>query len=315
MTATTRQWYVNPYKFKARHGGRLIIGAPHNNNAVQDEKRFDFLFSERTVTEQHLTVLSDAERTLLFREKVLIDWAPDNTRLVDRQLGFFSLLGEDVFTAQQRLETARVAILGAGGLGSQVAFLLASAGVGTLKLCDFDVIERSNLNRQILYRDHDIGRRKIEVAAQTLQAINPDLRVLTSPEYLRDAGDIRRAVQGYDLVVRAVDQPVGVIFEIDAACRAEGIPHVGGGFLDTLVSAGPYCDASTTPLAQTQAGLRDLKIPEYSKGAVFGPLTFWVASYVAGDVVRALSGVTEPLLRGRIYSLDGVTGKLFVQQV
>ncbi len=305
--------YINPFKFKARHQGILILGAPHQSHNLPDHPKFNFLFEESEVSEAHLQALTPEERDLLVREHVIIDWKPDNSRLVDRQLGFFSLLQDDVHTPQQKLRNGRVAILGLGGLGSQVAFLLASSGVGHLTLCDYDTIERSNLNRQILYRESDIHRSKIETAAQALKAINAETQVTLLNGYLDTTAGIQEAVRGHDIVVRAVDQPAGVIFNIDAACRAEMIPHVGGGFLDTLVSAGPFCDASMPPLSDTQGSLRDLVIPQYSKGAVFGPLTFWVSSYVAGDVVRYLTGLTPPILKAKIYSLDGVTGKMFVQ--
>ncbi|MDH3831364.1 MAG: HesA/MoeB/ThiF family protein, partial [Gammaproteobacteria bacterium] len=100
----------------------------------------------------------------------------------DEQLLRYSrqILMPDIGTdGQQKLQDAHVAIIGAGGLGSPVAMYLASAGVGQLTMVDDDDVELSNLQRQLLHTDSDIGRTKVDSAAETLHAINPDVRVNT----------------------------------------------------------------------------------------------------------------------------------------
>src|SRR5665811_157975 len=110
-------------------------------------------------------------------------------------------VGED---GQERLKAARVLIVGAGGLGSPVALYLALAGVGTLGLVDFDIVDLSNLQRQILHQNDDIGRPKVVSARETLNAYNPDVNVVIHevPLTSENAFDI---IPQYDIVVNGAD--------------------------------------------------------------------------------------------------------------
>jgi adenylyltransferase/sulfurtransferase len=124
----------------------------------------------------------------------------DEREKYDRQMlirGF----GEE---GQAKLKKAKVFIAGAGGLGSAVATYLAAAGVGTISLADHDKVELSNLNRQVLHWDEDIGRRKVDSAADKLKRLNPEVKVETIEERLTEA-NISQLVAGFDLIVDAMD--------------------------------------------------------------------------------------------------------------
>src|SRR5262245_42023419 len=114
------------------------------------------------------------------------------------------LLDEVGAEGQRRLLDARVLIIGAGGLGSPSALYLAAAGVGTLGLVDFDRVDASNLQRQILYATGDVGRPKVEVAAERLRALNPDVRVVAHAERL-EAANARERIRAYDVVLDGTD--------------------------------------------------------------------------------------------------------------
>ncbi|MDI6719096.1 MAG: HesA/MoeB/ThiF family protein [Methanomicrobiales archaeon] len=111
------------------------------------------------------------------------------------------LFGEE---GQERLKRARVFIAGAGGLGSPIAIYLAAAGIGHIRLVDSDVVERTNLNRQILHGEIDIGRPKVQSAGEKLERINPDIEVEVIQETL-DAGNVRELVGDAAAIVDAMD--------------------------------------------------------------------------------------------------------------
>ena len=128
---------------------------------------------------------------------------------------------------QRRLFEGRVLVVGAGGLGSPAAFYLAAAGVGRMGIMDGDVVEPSNLQRQILHRTADIGRPKVESAAETLRALNPEIEVRPMAERLT-AENGPRVLADYDVVVDATDSFASK-FLIAELCHAAGKPYVHGG--------------------------------------------------------------------------------------
>ena len=127
---------------------------------------------------------------------------------------------------QQKLQDAHVAIIGAGGLGSPVAMYLASAGVGRLTIVDDDTVELSNLQRQLLHTDSDIGRTKVDSAADTLRAIKPDVRIDALAARL-DKRQLEPLAADADILVDASDN-FATRFAINAACVATGTPLVSG---------------------------------------------------------------------------------------
>ena len=130
---------------------------------------------------------------------------------------------------QRRLFGGHVLIIGAGGLGSPVALYLAAAGVGTIGIADADVVDLSNLQRQIAHFTPDIGRLKVESAAEKMRAINPDVVVRTYPEFLQ-ADNIRGVIRDYDFVIDGTDS-LAAKFLINDACVLEKIPFSHGGIL------------------------------------------------------------------------------------
>jgi adenylyltransferase/sulfurtransferase len=117
---------------------------------------------------------------------------------------------------QAKLLSARVLVVGAGGLGSPVILYLAAAGVGTIGIADFDQVSLSNLQRQIAHRTVDIGRRKTESAADAARAINPDVRIVTHHERI-EAANVARIIDGYDIVADGSDN-FATRFLLNDAC-------------------------------------------------------------------------------------------------
>jgi molybdopterin/thiamine biosynthesis adenylyltransferase len=127
---------------------------------------------------------------------------------------------------QKQLLRSRVLLIGAGGLGSPAGLYLAAAGVGTLGLVDSDVVDLSNLQRQVLHRTPDVGRPKVESARDTIQALNPDVTVVPYNERLA-VDNIERIVKDYDLVVDGSDN-FATRYLVNDACYLAGKPNVHG---------------------------------------------------------------------------------------
>jgi adenylyltransferase/sulfurtransferase len=127
---------------------------------------------------------------------------------------------------QKRLLRSKVLLIGAGGLGSPTAVYLAAAGVGTLGVIDDDVVDLSNLQRQILHRTPDVGRPKVDSARDTIQAINPDVTVVPYAERLT-VDNIERIIKDYDLVVDGSDN-FATRYLVNDACYLAGKPNVHG---------------------------------------------------------------------------------------
>jgi molybdopterin/thiamine biosynthesis adenylyltransferase len=200
-------------------------------------------------------------------------------------------------------------VLGLGGVGSQVAYLLATVGIGELVICDFDTVEASNLNRQMLYYATDLGRSKVEVAQERLRLHNPEVVVTAHNRRLGSVADILEVCAGADLVVKAVDTPDSILTMCDEACRHLEVPYVGGGFIENDAVVGPF----VTPDDPALPEFPRLQRAHHQRQATFAPYGFWVASFIVGDVVRHLTRIESPWLSRRMMRLDGATGEVHTQ--
>ncbi|MFF0725822.1 HesA/MoeB/ThiF family protein [Streptomyces sp. NPDC004134] len=143
--------------------------------------------------------------------------------------------------AQLRLKEARVLVLGVGGTGGAAAWHLAASGVGHLHVVDDDRVELSNLNRQLLYAEADVGRRKAEAAVARLAGLNPDIRVTGEVRRVATAAELAALVVSsppYDVFVLGADGPPQIRRWANRACLAAGLPWVDGGYSGPLVTAG-----------------------------------------------------------------------------
>ena len=147
---------------------------------------------------------------------------PDERKRYDRQL-MFDGFGEK---GQERLKQAKVLVAGMGGLGSPVSFYLAAAGIGTLRLIDSDIVELSNLNRQILHWTPDLGRKKVDSAEKKLKELNPDIALEAVCKTIT-ADNIMELSAGFDMIVDAMDN-LPTRFLLNRAAIAHRIPFFHG---------------------------------------------------------------------------------------
>jgi molybdopterin/thiamine biosynthesis adenylyltransferase len=307
----TTNLHINPYRFRATIGDSLLMGSMNQVRQISVKPSLEIFEKGGSFGAAQVAALDIKEIEFLKQERFVVPYQIDDESRVSRQLGFFSLWEGHPLERQARLEQAKVVILGVGTLGTQVSYMLASAGVGTLILCDQDYVECSNLSRQMLFCDEDIGRPKVEAAKTRLLQTNPNVNIQTHHCVLESVDQIKLLISGADLVIRAVDFPQDIAFTIDLACSQVGIPHIGAGLLETWTMVGPFIDSSKGP------SLSDLITPpkftrsSYRRIPVFGPTSFWVASYVAGDALRHLADLSTPWTLNRVIYLDGRTGQMF----
>lgn len=232
---------------------------------------------------EHSSVLSEAQRTRYSR----------HIRIPE--------IGE---AGQQRLLGARVLMIGAGGLGSPAAFYLAAAGVGTIGLVDNDVVDRSNLQRQILHTEDRIGMPKVESAARTLRALNPDVEI-EAFHFRLDAENVDSLLEkGWDVVVDGGDN-FKTRYLLNDACVRHGIPNVHGsvfrfeGQVTTFGASGP-CYRCLYPEAPPPE-----LTPNCQEAGVLGAVPGVVGVLQAVEVLKLLLGLGETL-QGRLLIFDAM---------
>jgi ThiF family len=165
--------------------------------------------------------------------------SPADAERFDRQLPYLAELG-DPRDVQRRLRAGRVVVLGCGGLGTWALGAMASVGIGSFVLVDHDTIELSNLNRQILYGEADLGRPKVTVAAEWLRRFDPTIEVLTMSHRVEGPGDLVAAVDGADALVLVADwPPYDLARWVNEACLAGGVPFITAGQQPPLLKIGP----------------------------------------------------------------------------
>ncbi|GIG20809.1 adenylyltransferase/sulfurtransferase MoeZ [Cellulomonas chitinilytica] len=218
-------------------------------------------------------------------------------------------LGAD---GQRRLRAARVCVVGAGGLGAPVLQYLAAAGVGTLGVVDDDVVDVSNLQRQVIHGTSDVGRPKVDSARDAIAALDPSIEVEVHATRLT-AENVDDILGRYDLVVDGTDN-FPTRYLVNDACVRLGIPEVWGSVL--------RFDAQTTvfwgrpPAGVAAVELRDLfptpppadQVPSCAEAGVLGALCGQVGSVMAVEAVKLVTGLGEPLL-GRVLVLDALRGR------
>ncbi len=215
------------------------------------------------------------------------------------------LLPEIGIEGQQSFLDARVLVIGAGGLGSPAAMFLAAAGVGTLTLCDDDLVDLTNLQRQLAHRTASIGAAKVESAQQTLNAINPDVRVYTLQERV---GEIRLAALAAeaDIVLDCSDN-FPTRYALNRVCAAARKPLVSGAAtrFDGQVSVFDF--------RRPDSPCYNCLYPEDSEAeetrcavmGVFAPLVGIVGSMQAAEALKLLAGI-DGTLHGRLLALDAL---------
>jgi molybdopterin/thiamine biosynthesis adenylyltransferase/rhodanese-related sulfurtransferase len=230
--------------------------------------------------------------------KLPVQLTPDQRNRYQRHL----LLPEVGVEGQAKLLGSKVLMLGAGGLGSPAALYLAAAGVGTIGIIDMDVVDASNLQRQILHNLDRIGDRKVDSAKKTLTLMNPDINVVTYDTRL-DASNIMDIIAGYDVIVDGADNFPSRYLLNDASVKL-GIPVVHGSIFrfEGMVSVFHPLRGPTSRYMVPEPPPAELA-PSCAEAGVLGVLPGIVGSIQALETIKLILDLGEPLI-GRIMAVD-----------
>ena len=231
--------------------------------------------------------------------------APPLTRDDMHRYSRHLLLPEVGSKGQRRLRDARVLLVGAGGLGSPAALYLAAAGVGTLGLVDFDTVDLSNLQRQVLYTTEDVGRPKTEAARSRLRALNPGIEVVRH-DGLFAASNARKVVRSYDVVIDGTDN-FPARYLVNDACVLERRPDVYGSIFRFEGQVSVF-DARHGPCYRClypEPPPPEL-VPSCSEAGVLGVLPGFVGVLQATEAVKIILGIGRTLV-GRLLLYDALT--------
>jgi adenylyltransferase/sulfurtransferase len=207
-------------------------------------------------------------------------------------------------TGQKRLKNAKVLCVGAGGLGSPALLYLAAAGVGTLGVIDFDIVDESNLQRQIIHGQSDVGRSKAESARDSINELNPLVNVIVHTERL-DSDNAMQVFEPYDLIVDGTDN-FATRYLVNDACVLLGKPYIWGSIyrFDGQASVfwadhGP-CYRCLYP-EPPPPGM----VPSCAEGGVLGVLCASIGSIQVTEAIKVITGIGDPLV-GRLMIYDAL---------
>ncbi|MCP4126496.1 MAG: molybdopterin-synthase adenylyltransferase MoeB [Gammaproteobacteria bacterium] len=204
---------------------------------------------------------------------------------------------------QEKLLGARVLIVGLGGLGSPAAMYLAAAGVGELILVDFDKVDLTNLQRQIIHTTDRIGIKKVESARQTLLALNPECRITTIDQLL-ETEEIAQQVAGVDLVIDGTDN-FSARFAINSACVASRTPLVSGAAIRMEGQVSVFTGQPGDPCYHCLYGSGSEVNETCSENGVLAPVVGIIGSVQATEAIKVLTGIGTTL-NGKLMLLDAL---------
>ncbi len=236
--------------------------------------------------------------------KPLVDPAPELTADEVRRYSRHLIIPEVGMTGQKRLKNAKVLIIGAGGLGSPALLYLAAAGVGTLGIIDFDTVVESNLQRQVIHGQSDIGKSKALSAAESIAEINPLVHVVIHDERLEN-DNVLDIFGQYDLILDGTDNFATRYLVNDAAVLL-GKPYVWGSIFRFEGQVSVFW-------AQEGPQYRDLypeppppgMVPSCAEGGVLGVLCASIGSIMVTEAIKLITGIGDPLI-GRLMVYDAL---------
>ncbi len=236
-------------------------------------------------------ITGDYEEVMLSREEI---------RRYSRHL----IMPEVTLEGQKKLKAASVLLIGTGGLGSPMAMYLAAAGVGRIGLVDFDVVEFSNLQRQIVHYTTDVGRPKLQSAAEKLRAINPNVEIVTH-ETIFDSGTAMDIARDYDIIADGTDN-FPTRYLTNDVCVLLGKPNVHASIFRFEGQASVFyakegpCYRCLYPTPPPPG-----EVPSCAEGGVLGILPGIMGTIQAAEVIKLILGIGEPLI-GRLLLFDAL---------
>lgn len=210
-------------------------------------------------------------------------------------------------SGQKRLKNAKVLVIGAGGLGSPALLYLAAAGVGTLGIAEFDEVDESNLQRQIIHGQSDVGRPKAESARDSIQETNPLVNVVVHNERL-DNDNVKRVFEGYDLIIDGTDN-FATRYMVNDAAYFLGIPYVWGSIYRFDGQASVFAPMLGEDLPCYRCLYPEPPppgmVPSCAEGGVLGVLCASIGAIQVNEAIKLLTGIGDPIA-GKLMIYDAL---------
>lgn len=281
---------------------RNFIRIYANEKNVTDEENWDILLGQKDEL-LFLPVIAGGAPT----ESLISDERRKEITLDDQEIERFNrhlMLREIGVKGQKRIKAAKVAVIGAGALGAPVIQYLAAAGVGTIKVVDFDEVSLGNLQSQVIHGTRDVKRPKAASARDTIKSINPKIKI-ESENVKIDADNIEEIIEGYDVVADCTDN-YKARYVINDACALNGIPLIFAAIYQYEGQVGVF-NLNQGPCLRCQfpapppVGL----VPTCAEGGAISPLPGIIGSIQANEILKLIIGIGESL-DGKLLTVDSL---------
>lgn len=241
--------------------------------------------------------------------------------------GTYCNASDNKYLYQEKLKFSKVAVFGLGGVGSNILLNLAALGVGNIKAVDFDEVQLSNLNRQILYNEADLGILKSEVARERLQAFSPNTNFEFLNKKIKSAEDIGEIIHDQDFVISAIDQPRETMMDwFNEACIKYGLPFITGGLDSRLAMCYTIIPGKTGCIECWKFGAQDKNllfqnlvkhqnfVPSTSPNVAIMPLISIVSGLVGSEFLKLVTGIGQPKSLGQVCTFDYLSTEIIITE-
>ncbi|GAV23031.1 HesA/MoeB/ThiF family protein [Carboxydothermus pertinax] len=280
------RYFLNPYILIYEVDDDFVLNSLDESKLIlkkneKNKELINFLTTTDSFKISDLkSYISDYEIQKMLNFKIILSGnRPKILGKYARQEGFFSLISNDFSKYMDKLNKANILILGAGAIGTHVLWNLVAMGIKKITVVDFDVVEESNLNRQLFYCYDDIGKYKVEVLAEKIKKLDPQVELIIYKEKISSVQDIEKYIANKTLVIKSFDTPENATEWVNEVCVKYKIPYISGGFLEYKGIIGPIYIPGKTICAAC-LGFRNIKIKK-GIGPSFAPLTTIVSSRIA----------------------------------
>lgn len=247
---------------------------------------------------------------------------PDEFKRYDRHLLYYQTLDKDSIKVQKKISKSKVALIGMGGIGNWVSLNLIGAGLSEIKLIDFDLIEISNLTRQVLFDEKSVGLQKAKEAQKILSIKNSSTKISTVDLKVENAENLKSHLSGFDMVVLSADKPQHIHDWVDEVCMELNIAYINLGYRDGEGVIGPMtvpgktsCYQCFKPRKKNSNKLIDqnlyLEFDNRYQAPSFGPINSMVSSIGAMEILKYLGEYAKPLSLGVELSIDPVNTRIY----
>lgn len=336
----TKTYQIKPYLKARSTGSSILIGTlPPIGKVIEEVPEYlEALLAFLSEPHEKLDIIefiqkqgniSNSEAHLIFEDlmdnRIIGEHFYKKNQRYSRHNLYFDLIGlEKPFVKYDSLKDKVVGLIGMGGIGSNVAMNLAGAGIGTLIFSDGDIIEKTNLTRQFLYKESDIGRYKVDAAKERLAALNSTLILKPVKESISDTDIFYKYFSECDFIVISADSPVAIHDWINDAAIELGFAYSNAGYIEKFGIIGPLvkpgetacyeCYKYDNPFAtKSNFEKQGVELNKAHQAPSYGPLNTMVASIQSNEVIRYLLGMENKTFSTRLL-IDSEIYKIYEEE-